>query len=198
MTTDLLFALFTFALVSSVTPGPNNIMLMTSGVNFGFRRTIPHMLGIELGFGILLLAVGVGLGAVIHAVPGLQLVMKVASAAYLLWLAWKIAFFKGSGEAAAGVSEPITFLQAALFQWVNPKAWAMALVAMGAYVSGDSPFLSIAVITAAFLLVGIPTASIWTGFGIGLRQFLADPRRLRIFNVAMGLALVATLWPMLR
>ena len=195
---DLLLALFAFAAVSSVTPGPNNIMLMTSGVNFGFRRTIPHMLGIELGFGILLLAVGLGLGALIHAVPGLQLAMKVASAGYLLWLAWKIAFSKASGEQAAGVEKPITFFQAAMFQWVNPKAWAMALVAMGAYVSADAPFLSILVITIAFLIVGIPTATIWTGFGIGLRQFLADPKRLRLFNLAMGLALVATLWPMLR
>ena len=195
---DLLVALFAFAAVSSVTPGPNNIMLMTSGVNFGFRRTIPHMLGIELGFGILLLAVGLGLGALIHAVPGLQLAMKVASAAYLLWLAWKIAFSKASGEPAAGAEKPITFLQAAMFQWVNPKAWAMALVAMGAYVSADAPFLSMLVVTIAFLIVGIPTATIWTGFGIGLRQFLADPKRLRLFNLAMGLALVATLWPMLR
>lgn len=195
---DLVLALFAFAAVSSVTPGPNNIMLMTSGVNFGFRRTIPHMLGIELGFGILLLAVGLGLGALIHTVPGLQLAMKLASAAYLLWLAWKIAFSKASGEPETGVDKPITFLQAAMFQWVNPKAWAMALVAMGAYASADAPFLSILVITIAFLIVGIPTATIWTGFGIGLRQFLADPKRLRIFNFAMGLALVATLWPLLR
>ena len=195
---DLVLALFAFAAVSSVTPGPNNIMLMTSGVNFGFRRTIPHMLGIELGFGILLLAVGLGLGALIHTVPGLQLAMKLASAAYLLWLAWKIAFSKASGEPEAGVDKPITFLQAAMFQWVNPKAWAMALVAMGAYASADAPLLSILVITIAFLIVGIPTATIWTGFGIGLRQFLADPKRLRIFNLAMGLALVATLWPLLR
>ncbi|WP_062210915.1 LysE family translocator [Aureimonas sp. AU12] len=198
MTADLLLALMIFAFVSSVTPGPNNIMLMTSGVNFGFRRTIPHMLGIELGFGMLLLAVGVGLGALVHAVPGLQLAMKVASAAYLLWLAWKIAFSKAAGGAASAGERPITFLQAALFQWVNPKAWAMALVAMGAYVSAEAPTLSILAVTAAFLAVGIPTATLWTGFGIGLRQFLSDPRRLRIFNVAMGLALVATLWPMLR
>lgn len=195
---DLLVALFAFAAVSSVTPGPNNIMLMTSGVNFGFRRTIPHMLGIELGFGILLLAVGLGLGALIHTVPGLQFGMKVASAAYLLWLAWKIAFSKASGETTAAAEKPISFFQAALFQWVNPKAWAMALVAMGAYVSADAPFLSILVITIAFLIVGIPTATIWTSFGIGLRQFLSDQKRLRMFNFAMGLALVATLWPMLR
>ncbi|WP_279479359.1 LysE family translocator [Aureimonas sp. SK2] len=198
MSFEVLLALATFAAVSSVTPGPNNIMLMTSGVNFGFRRTIPHMLGIELGFGLLLLAVGAGLGALLHSVPGLQLVMKVASAAYLLWLAWKIAFSKASAEPAAGAERPITFGQAALFQVVNPKAWAMALVAMGAYVSAKAPVLSMLVVVAAFLIVGIPTAVIWTGFGMGLRTFLADPRRLRIFNLVMGLALVATLWPLLR
>ncbi|WP_416357866.1 LysE family translocator [Aureimonas phyllosphaerae] len=198
MSTDVLLALTTFAVVSSLTPGPNNLMLMTSGVNFGFRRTIPHMLGIELGFGLLLLAVGAGLGALLHSAPGLQLAMKIASAAYLLWLSWKIAFSKASMGSGARAEKPITFGQAALFQVVNPKGWAMALVAMGAYVSADAPILSMLVVVAAFLLVGIPTAVIWTGFGMGLRNFLADPRRLRVFNLVMGLALVATLWPLLR
>ncbi|GGD91923.1 lysine transporter LysE [Aureimonas endophytica] len=196
---DVLVALATFALVSSVTPGPNNMMLMTSGVNFGFRRTIPHILGIEIGFGLLLLAVGAGLGALIHAVPALSLVMKAASALYLLWLAWKIAFAKAAAARdETGEAKPISLAQAALFQVVNPKAWAMALVAMGAYVSDDMPVLSVAIVTAAFLVVGIPSAAIWTGFGVALRGFLADPKRLRIFNIVMGLLLVATLWPMLR
>jgi threonine/homoserine/homoserine lactone efflux protein len=198
MSLDLLFGLFIFAAATSVTPGPNNLMLMTSGVNFGLRRTIPHMLGIELGFGLLLLAVGMGLGALLHSMPGLQLAMKVASAAYLLWLAWKIAFSKASADPAPSAEKPITFGQAALFQVVNPKAWAMALVAMGAYVSAEAPVLSMLAVVAAFLIVGIPTAVIWTGFGMGLRNLLSDPKRLRIFNLVMGFALVATLWPLLR
>lgn len=197
MTAELLLALLTFTFVSSITPGPNNIMLMTSGVNFGFRRTIPHILGIELGFGILLLSVGIGLGALIHAVPGVSLAMKVLSATYLLWLAWKVAFAKAASETAAE-ARPVTFLQAAAFQWVNPKAWAMSLVAMGAYVRMEAPLLSVVAVTSAFMIVGVPAAAIWTGFGMGLRQFLSDPRRLRIFNIVMGLSLVATLWPLLR
>ncbi|RIX97602.1 LysE family translocator [Aureimonas flava] len=198
MSLDVLLGLFIFAAATSVTPGPNNIMLMTSGVNFGLRRTIPHILGIELGFGLLLLAVGLGLGALLHSMPGLQLAMKVSSAAYLLWLAWKIAFSRASAEPSAGAERPITFPQAALFQVVNPKAWAMAFVAMGANVSAEAPVLSMLAVVAAFLVVGIPTALIWTGFGMGLRNLLSDPRSLRLFNLAMGLALVATLWPLLR
>lgn len=195
---DVLLALVAFASVSSVTPGPNNMMLMTSGVNFGFRRTIPHILGIQIGFGLLLLAVGAGLGALIHAVPGLSLVMKVASALYLLWLAWKIAFAKASSDANADEAEPVSLIQAAMFQLVNPKAWAMALVAMGAYVSAGAPVLTIMIVTAAFMVVGLPSATLWTGFGIALRRLLADPRRLRVFNIVMGLLLVASLWPLLR
>ncbi|WP_152045899.1 LysE family translocator [Aureimonas psammosilenae] len=194
---DLLTALMLFAFVSSVTPGPNNMMLMTSGVNFGFRRTVPHILGIELGFGLLLVAVGAGLGTLIHTVPGLSLAMKVVSALYLLWLAWKIAFAKAAKPNGEASARPITFGQAAMFQAVNPKAWAMALVAMGNYINDGDPYLSVLIVTMAFLVVGIPSAAIWTVFGVGLRTYLSDPKRLRIFNIVMGLLLVASLWPLL-
>ena len=197
MTHELLVGLVVFAFVSSITPGPNNLMLMASGVNFGFRRSIPHMLGISGGFAVLLLAVGMGLGAIIHAYPGLSLAMKFASAAYLIYLAWRIAFSRSVGSGQAG-AEPLTFLQAAMFQWVNPKAWAMALVGMGAYVNMERPWLSVVLVAVIFTLVNLPSVSVWTGFGIALRGFLANRRRLRLFNMAMGLLLVATLWPMLR
>ncbi len=198
MPLDVLLALVTFAVVSSVTPGPNNMMLMASGVNFGFARTIPHMLGIEVGFGLLLLAVGAGLGALIHAVPGLSVAMKVASALYLLWLAWKIAFAKAASSDVAADARPLTLAQAATFQLVNPKAWAMAVVAMGAYVSDAAPVLTVAIVIAAFLVVGIPSAAIWIGFGVSLRRLLSDPKRLRVFNIVMGLLLVASIWPLVR
>ena len=198
MSFDVLVAILVFASVSSVTPGPNNMMLMASGLNFGFYRTIPHMIGIELGFGLLLIAVGAGLGTLIHAVPGLSLAMKIVSVFYLLWLAWKIAFAKAAGMASTIEAQPIGFGQAAMFQLVNPKAWAMALVAMGTYVSKEIPVLSVAVITAAFMIVGIPSATMWTSFGVALGSFLASPKRLRIFNIVMGLLLVASLWPLLR
>lgn len=197
MSLDVFLGLLVYAFVTSVTPGPNNMMLMASGVNFGFRRTIPHMFGIATGFFVLLLAVGFGLGALIHAYPPLQTAMKVGSVAYMLWLAWKIAFSRSLGE-ARDTGQPLTFLQAAGFQWVNPKAWAMALVAMGAYTNADYPVLSVVLVGTAFALVNFPSVSVWAGFGVALRGFLSDPRRLRIFNIAMGLALVATLWPMLR
>lgn len=198
MPLDVLLALTVFAFVTSVTPGPNNAMLMASGVNFGFRRTIPHMVGIEVGFGLLLLGVGAGLGALVHAVPGLSLTMKIASALYLLWLAWKIAFSKAGMRDADGDTRPVTLLQAALFQVVNPKAWAMALVAMGAYVSDAAPALTVGIVTTAFMIVGIPSATIWTGCGVVLRSFLSDPVRLRAFNIVMGLLLVASIWPLLQ
>jgi threonine/homoserine/homoserine lactone efflux protein len=193
---DVLLALVGFAFASSVTPGPNNLMLMASGVNFGFRRTIPHMLGIAAGFCVLLLAVGFGLGALLHAIPALSLAMKVASCAYLLYLDWKVATARGIGSGEAG-GRPMTFLQAAAFQWVNPKAWAMALVAMGAYVSATQPMLSVVLVALVFTAVNLPSVSVWTGFGIALRRFLADDRRLRVFNVAMGLLLLASIVPLL-
>lgn len=196
MPAEMLLALITFAFVSSITPGPNNFMLMASGVNFGFRRTLPHMFGIAGGFCSLLLAVGFGLGALIHAVPALELGMKIASAAYLAYLAWKIAFARGLGEGGERSARPLTFMEAAAFQWVNPKAWAMALVAMGAYVTAQAPVLSVIVVAGAFVLVNFPSVSVWTLFGMGLRRFLADPVRLRIFNVVMGLLLLATIWPL--
>lgn len=197
MSTELFLALLGFAFVSSITPGPNNFMLMASGVNFGFRRTIPHMFGIAGGFASLLLAVGFGVGALIHAYPALEMAMKIASAAYLAYLAWKIALSRGLGDKGQGASEPMTFLQAAAFQWVNPKAWAMALVAMGAYVSASAPVLSVLIVALAFVLVNFPSVSVWTLFGMGLRRFLSDEKRLRLFNLAMGLLLLATIWPLL-
>lgn len=197
MSADLFLALLTFAFVSSVTPGPNNFMLMASGVNFGFRRTVPHMFGIAGGFGALLLAVGFGLGALLHAYPALDTALKIASATYLAYLAWRSAFSRKLGDKGEGKARPLTFLEAAAFQWVNPKAWAMALVAMGAYVSASAPLLSVLIVALAFVLVNFPSVSIWTLFGMGLRRFLADERRLRVFNMTMGALLLLTIWPLL-
>ncbi|MBE7186289.1 MAG: LysE family translocator [Methylobacterium mesophilicum] len=197
MTLDAFLALLAFAFVSSVTPGPNNMMLMASGVNFGFRRTIPHMFGIAVGFVSLLLAVGFVLGGLLAAYPALEKAMKWLSAAYLLWLAWKIASARGIGTGRE-TSRPMTFAEAALFQWVNPKAWTMALAAMGAYTSADAPVLSVLIVSLAFGLVNLPSVSVWTTFGVALRSLLANPRRLRVFNIAMALLLAVSLWPMLQ
>lgn len=197
MSADMLLAVVLYGIVSSVTPGPNNFMLLASGVNFGFRRTIPHMLGIAGGFASLLLAVGFGLGAVLTTFPSLHLVLKVAGAAYLMYLAYRIATSRSLGD-GNGRAEPMSFMQAAAFQWVNPKAWAMAVTAMALYTSTAAPIASVLIIVVVFTLVNLPCVSVWAGFGVVLRGFLADPVRLKWFNITMGVLLVASLWPMLR
>ena len=195
---EVLSALVVFAFVASATPGPNNMMLLASGVNYGFRRTIPHMLGIGLGFGLMILLVGFGVGQLFVLFAWLYTVLKVVSVAYMLWLAWHIAMSgpvtAKPGDAAA---EPMTFLAAAAFQWVNPKAWAMCLTAISAYTVPASYAASMVMVTLVFVIVNLPTVSLWTLFGVSLRGLLADARRVRIFNVAMALALVASLWPVL-
>lgn len=197
MSAELFLAMLVFAFVTSITPGPNNFMLLASGVNFGFRRTIPHMLGIGVGFLSLLLGVGLGLGAVLTAYPQLHTALKVAGGAYLLYLAWRIAMSRSMGEKSEGSARPMTFMEAAAFQWINPKAWVMAVTAMAVYTSPEQPFLTVILVSFAFALVNLPCVSSWAGFGVALRGFLADPVRLKWFNIAMGLLLALTLWPML-
>lgn len=199
MSLDVFLALLVFSFVSSVTPGPNNFMLLASGVNYGFVRTIPHMLGIACGFASLLLAVGFGLGALLTAYPQLHLALKIAGGAYLLYLAWRIATSRSTGsQGETGAGRPMTFFQAAAFQWVNPKAWVMAVTAMAIYTNPQAPLISILLVAVAFTLVNFPSVSVWAGFGVAMRGLLADPVRLKWFNIAMGVALAATLWPMLR
>ncbi len=196
MTYDVFLALLGFAFVTSVTPGPNNMMLLASGVNFGVRRTIPHMLGISLGHALMVVLVGLGLSGVFHTVPQLMIVLKVSAVAYMLWLAWKIAHAAAPGTANAA-SKPFTFVQAAAFQWVNPKAWAMALGAIAAYAPEPS-LTTIATVAGAFAAVNLPSISAWTAAGQVLRRWLDDPVRLRIFNWTMAVLLVLSLIPVLR
>jgi threonine/homoserine/homoserine lactone efflux protein len=198
MSPDAFLALLVFAFVTSITPGPNNLMLLASGVNFGFVRTVPHMFGIAGGFATLLFGVGLGLGAVLKAYPALDLALKIAGGAYLLYLAWRIAMSRSLAAKGEAKAVPMTFFQAAAFQWVNPKAWVMAVTAMAVYTNPEAPFLSMLLVTAAFAAVNFPSVSVWAGFGMALRGFLADPVRLKWFNNAMGVLLAATLWPMLR
>lgn len=199
MNYDLLMALAVFAFVSSITPGPNNMMLLASGVNFGFRRSVPHMLGIGIGFMVLLLAVGLGLGKLLERFPIIYTTLKYVGAAYMVWLAWKIA---NSGPLADKPSEstgsPLSFLGAAAFQWVNPKAWVMAVSAMATYTNPNEYLLTVLIVTLIFGAINIPSVSTWTVFGMALKRFLADPKVNRIFNITMALALVASLWPLLK
>ena len=194
LTPELLAALALFAFVSSITPGPNNTMLMASGANFGFRASIPHMIGVSGGFLLLVVAVGLGLGGLFAAYPELHDVLAVAGGLYLLWLAWKIATSSGLGMGETG-ARPQTFLQAAAFQWVNPKAWAMALGAVTAYAPRDGYVANILVVSVIFTAINLPCVASWTGFGVGLRRFLDRPAVLRAFNVGMALLLVLSLLP---
>ncbi|KAF0115381.1 MAG: Lysine transporter LysE [Rhodobacteraceae bacterium] len=193
MSHELLIALLGFAFVTSVTPGPNNMMLLASGVNFGFRRTLPHMLGISIGHALMVFLVGMGLAGVFKAWPPALVALKVASVAYMLWLAWKIAQAGAPGEGRAKAS-PMTFLQAAAFQWVNPKAWAMALGAVSAYVTEPSTW-AYAVVAGVFACVNLPSVSVWAGMGQAVRRWLEGPGRLRAFNLTMAGLLVLSLWP---
>ena len=195
ITPQLLAALALFAFVSSITPGPNNTMLMASGANFGFRASVPHLAGVALGFFVLVLAVGLGLGRVFAAWPQLHEVLAVAGGAYMLWLAWKIATATGIAGAEAG-GRPQTFWQAAAFQWVNPKAWAMALGAVTTYAPQAHYNANILLVSLVFLSVNTPCVMTWTGFGVGLRRFLDRPAILRGFNLAMAILLAVSLIPM--
>lgn len=185
-----------FAFVSSITPGPNNAMLLASGVNYGFRRTVPHIAGISLGIVVMLILVGLGLGQVFSALPQLYNVLRYAGAAYLLWLAWKIAT-SGPMVDHKAAGRPLTFLQAAAFQWVNPKAWILVLGAASTYAPREEFGRNVIVLAILLGLVNAPSICVWAGFGTALRPFLSHTGRVRVFNVIMALLLVASLLPML-
>ena len=199
MTTELLAALAVFALVSSITPGPNNLMLMTSGINFGLARTIPHMLGVSLGLTLMIALIGLGVMKIIEAIPGSTLIITAASGLYLLYMAWRIATTDTS-PAENGVlvakSKPLTFVQAALFQWINPKAWTMALTAISAYAPKSQGWVGVVVVAGVFGVVNLPSTATWAVMGAKLRNFLSDPLRLRTFNIIAALLLVVSLYPM--
>jgi threonine/homoserine/homoserine lactone efflux protein len=198
MTYETMLAIGLFSLVGSVTPGPSNFMLLASGTNFGFWRTVPQILGITIGLSSVLLAVGFGLGTLISAYPPLGLSLKIVGGAYLLYLAWRIGMSRPPSSGDADAARPLTFLESAAFQWVNPKAWIAALTAMAAYANAENPFLSVMLITFVIAIVNLPAVSIWAGFGVMLRRFLSDPAKLKWFNITMGLLLAATLWPLMR
>ncbi|QVN20361.1 LysE family translocator [Burkholderia pyrrocinia] len=184
-----------FALVTSITPGPNNTMLLASGVNFGFRRTMPHLFGISIGVAILMLCVGFGLGEAFKRLPLLYTILEAASVAYLLYLAWRIGT-SGEVKAHGAKPRPMTFIEAAAFQWVNPKAWMMVLTAATTVRLSADYGMNAAWMAVVFILIGFPCICLWAAFGLGLRRFLSNQRALRIFNVTMAVLLILSLYPL--
>ncbi len=189
--------LIAFVVASTTTPGPNNLMVLASGANWGLARTLPHILGITLGFPVMILAVGLGISALFEAAPWLHAVLQFVAFAYLCWLAWRIAT-AGRPGAETGIRRPLNLWQAAAFQWVNPKAWTLVLSGMAVFVDPAANRLpQILGIAALFAIVVLPNCIAWAVFGRGIARFLADDRRRRWFNAAMAVLLVASALPAL-
>ena len=190
-------ALIAFVLASAGTPGPNNTLLMASGANHGFRRSMPHFMGVEVGFPAMVVAVGLGAASVFTLYPILQVLLKIVGALYLLFLAYKIAS-SSTGPEESAIAQPLTFIQAALFQWVNPKAWVMAVGAVVTYPVATDPYIPQVLIIALFYVVfGAPCSLAWLGLGTWLKPLLSQPERLRAFNFGMAFLLVLSLIPIL-
>jgi threonine/homoserine/homoserine lactone efflux protein len=196
------FAWASFVVVTSITPGPNNAMLLSSGLRFGVRRTVPHILGVNLGFGFMLALTGLGLGAVILTNASLQQMMRYVSIALFVWMGYQMATApyvdpNVSEDAGAKGAKPMGFFSAAAFQWINPKAWIMCFAASATFLKpsiGQShvEYVQLAAMAGMFVLLGTPCSSSWALFGAYIRRWLADRKRQRVFNVLMGLALVAS------
>ncbi|GAA0785259.1 Threonine/homoserine/homoserine lactone efflux protein [Marinobacterium sediminicola] len=176
-----------FAFTMTATPGPNNMMLTASGANFGFRKTLPHIVGVMLGCVGLMTAVALGLGHIFTTWPILQSVLKVVGSAYLLWLAWKIATAAPPSAKSASEAKPLSVMQAAAFQFANPKAWIMAISGVASFtLAGDGYLLSAALLIGLMALVTIPAISMWAGFGVAVGRMLKTARHWRVFNLSMG------------
>ncbi len=209
-----ILALIAFTFSAGMTPGPNNIMLMTSGVNYGFRRTIPHMAGVALGFPLMVAVLGIGFGATIVTLPWFHDLVSLIGIPYILWLSWHIAAADtggGLGREAAGSSpalteegsrrheavsnaRPMSFLGASAFQWVNAKAWVMAVGMLALYAPrGYGVAAGISIVVAVNIAIAVLSSITWTAFGSILASWLDNPRRLRVFNITMAVLLAATL-----
>ncbi len=188
-------AIIVFAITTCVTPGPNNAMIMASGLNYGIRRSLPHFSGICLGFPVMVIAVGLGIASLFEQYPALHILLKLIGALYLTYLAWKIATapVSGIGESRG---KPFSFLQAAAFQWVNPKAWVLAIGATVTYtVISDSYVLQVLSIALIFMVFGAPCILLWLWFGASLQRLLQQPNTVRSFNIGMAALLMLSLLP---
>ncbi len=193
-----ILALLLFTFSSTITPGPNNIMMFSSGLNYGIKRSLPHLFGIFIGFPTMVVAVGLGIGFLFERFPVLHLILKIVGSLYLLYLAYKIATTRASIEERES-SKPFTFLQAALFQWVNPKAWVLALTSVATFTALNGNYiLAVAIIAAAFLLASLPCVGFWLCSGHVARNFVKSNLALMMFNWVMAFLLVLSLFPVFK
>ena len=193
---EMIVPLTVFGLASAITPGPNNLMMTASGSAFGFRRSIPHMLGISIGFPVMIFSVGLGLGEIFIKYSQVHLALKYVGAAYLFYLAWRIAQ-SGQAEAADASGRPLTFLEAAAFQWVNPKAWMMAVGSIPAFTTvGGNYYAELGVITLMWGLFCIPACLIWCLFGVAIRRLIRTPETARIVNLVLAAMVALSIVPL--
>jgi len=195
----MVLSITSFALAGVLTPGPNNIMLLSSGLTFGYKNTIPHMLGVMLGFPIMVIFVGLGVGAIFEVFPIAFTILKFIGISYLFWMAWHIANSKGEIKTKNNKSsKPFTFIQAASFQWVNPKAWFMAITATVSFVTNvEYGFIQVLIIALIFMLSGLLSTNTWTLGGVYLKKFIKNTLHVKIFNICMAILIVASVLPVL-
>ncbi len=195
---ELYLAIFLFGLSAGITPGPNNIMLMASGMNFGIKKSIPHILGVCIGFPIMVILIGLGFSIMFEQYPILHEVIKILGLVYLLFLSWLIAS-ASPDKLENKKSKPFTLLQAALFQWVNPKAWVIATSSISAYTTlTDDIYWQVLLIAAIFFFAAVISSSTWLVFGKGIKQVLQSPKQQRFFNISMALILVVSVFPVIQ
>lgn len=197
MPVEQIWPLMAFIVVMTATPGPNNFMLMTSGANFGFRRSVPHILGITIGCQVLLVAMALGLGSLFVFYPPAEVLLRILCVVILVYLAWLLVRPGGRNSSSGKRARPLKFIEAALFQWVNPKAWMMTIAAVATYTQPGSMVAGVAIIALLFALLGIPLIATWNLFGVSLQRWLDDPVRARSFNWLMAVLLLASLYPII-
>ena len=196
-TYTMILSIISFAVATVFTPGPNNLMLLSSGLTFGYKRTLSHILGIVVGFPVMVVSVGLGVGTLLKEYPMIYAVLKIVGILYLLWMAWHIANTTGSMTTSEqSTDKPFTFMQGALFQWVNPKAWIMAVTATSSFTTEESYiFIQVLIIAFIYFIAGMASTNTWALGGVFLQKLISNEKRVRVFNISMALLIVLSVLP---
>lgn len=195
-TLTMLISIGSFALASTMTPGPNNMMLLSSGLTFGYKRTIPHALGVNIGFPVMVICVGLGIGRLFEVFPFTYVALKVVGICYLVWMAWHIANTKGAADTENKNDKPFTFIQAALFQWINPKAWVMAITSTATFITDHQiASIQVVIISCIYCICAFFSTNSWSLGGVILKRFIRNERFVRIFNITMAILIVGSIIP---